>query len=106
MSTTTSARSTAPKTSSDDHYEPHRIEAELEKAKTGVLVRFQYDGEECTRLAQFTHEQETLKQDAIPDEEGISDMEEAIDEAERGWTVSVRLHEERARLWSVADLAY
>lgn len=111
MSTTTTTSevvSTANESSesTEDNYSPYRVEGRLEKAATGVKVHFEQDGEKCTNLVQFSTDEEALKGDAIPDENGIEDMEEAIREAEKGWSVDILIHEERARLWAVPDLVF
>jgi hypothetical protein len=89
-----------------DAYSPYRVEATLEEAKVGLRVRFEQDGEEVTNLLQFSTDREVLEGDAIPNEDGIGSMEEAIQEANKGWEVDILIHEERARMWAVPDLVF
>ena len=91
-------------------FDPHNVEATLSYEIESPRLQYEHGGEAIDKLLNgyFDPEGGILKQDCVPNEEGISSMEEAIQEARKGHNVpikihhSIKIHHERARVLSLA----
>lgn len=90
----------------NEPYDPINVEATLGHDGINLILNFEYDGEQHDRLMQFGPDHEVLLNDAAPDEEGVSSMEEAMEEARKGYDVDILIHQARAHAWSKAVLEF
>jgi len=67
-------------------FDPHNVEATLSYEIESPRLQYEHGGEAIDKLLNgyFDPEGGILKQDCVPNEEGISSMEEAIQEARKG----------------------
>jgi hypothetical protein len=86
------------------NFDSHNVEAELSYEIESPRLQFERGGETTDRLLNdyFDPEGGILKADCVPDEAGISSMEEAIEEARKGYTVAIKIHYRRAGILAKA----
>ena len=84
--------------------DPRSVEAELFCVIESPRFQFERGGETTDRLLNdyFDPEGGILKADCVPNEAGISSMEEAIEEARKGYTVAIKIHHRRAGILAKA----
>ncbi|MCS3675265.1 hypothetical protein [Salinibacter ruber] len=86
------------------NFDPHNVEAELSCVIESPRLQFERGGGATDPLLNdyFDPEGGILKADCVPDEAGISSMEEAIEEARKGYTVAIKIHYRRAGILAKA----
>ena len=84
-----------------EEYDPMNVPATMVGDRMGnILLTFEYNGEPVEAYLQNSQNIEPLLRDAQPDEPGIRDMEDAIDQARSGYSVDIKLYDERARVYA------
>ncbi|MBB4091166.1 hypothetical protein [Salinibacter ruber] len=76
------------------NFDPHNVEAELFCVIESPRLQFERGGETTDRLLNDYLDPEggILKADCVPNEAGISSMQEATQEARKGYTVAIKIH--------------
>lgn len=89
--------------------DPHNVEEELFCVIESPRLRFERGGGATDPLLNDYFDPEggisetnILRADCVPNEAGISSMQEAIEEARKGYTVAIKIHHRRAGILAKA----